>query len=175
MRHSHGWGRAGNHTGTEAQGGFCAGVTGASQGSSGRWVPGHFSEVPFKSGKVEEMAAQWVVQRGHSYLYSVLSPSSGAVTYLIIFIIFLLSTGWTFFLILSETRQEHRLFKVTVFKGFLLIIVLSFNNLNSSGLNNIAGLFDYCCTWNKRFYWTVQNTFYISFWIDALNLEPICT
>lgn len=146
------WVRAGNHTGSEAQGGVCARVTGAIQGSCSRWVPGHFSEVPLKCGKVEEMSARRVVERSLSYPYSVVSPSSGPVTYLIIFIIFLLSTGWTFFLILFETRQEYRLFKVTVFKDFIFIIVLSFNTPNSSGLNNIAGLFDYCCTWNKWFY-----------------------
>lgn len=48
-----------------------------------------------------------------------------------------------FKILLFKTRQEHRLFKVTVFKGFIFIIVLSFSTPNSSGLNNIVGLFDY--------------------------------
>lgn len=96
LQAQHGWGRAGNHTGTEAQGEFWsdwlewvwAVLAGGYQGTS-QWY--------HTSGELEEMAAGWLVQRGHSYPYSVLSPSSGAVTYLIIFIILLLSTGWSFF------------------------------------------------------------------------------
>lgn len=85
-----------NHMGTGAQGGLCAGAT-ASRGSHSGGVPGQFSEEPFRSGKEAEMAARCVTQRGHSYLCSVLSPSSGAVICSTIFIILLLSSGWTFF------------------------------------------------------------------------------
>lgn len=85
-----------NHVGTGAQGGLCAGAT-ASRGSRSGGVPGQFSEEPFRSGKEAEMAARCVTQRGHSYLCSVLSPSSGAVICSTIFIILLLSSGWTFF------------------------------------------------------------------------------
>lgn len=84
-----------NHVGTGAQGGLCAGAT-ASRGSRSSGVPGQFSEEPFRSGKEAEMAARCVTQRGHSYLCSVLSPGSGAVIFSTIFIILLLSSGWTF-------------------------------------------------------------------------------
>lgn len=54
----HGWRRAVNHAGTGAQGGLCAGAA-ASQGSRGRGMLRHFSEVPFRSGK-ESRNGCWV-------------------------------------------------------------------------------------------------------------------